>query len=465
MDIEPSKKAIGVLVQEQIHEFPYDRFEAEYLRHGAVTLADYERYVRNEAGIRQLVATAAVTARFVNPQDAETLWKKEHQEIATKLAVFASSNYLSKVVITNGALEDYYSKAQVNYRLLDRTIISYIAFAASNYLADADQAMAKETNITEVINQYYNRSGTNVWKDTNGVPMAEAEAKTKIREEMRLNQARLAARRAAAEFGTELMNQTEPNKLANFETLAAAKKFTVRTTAPFDVRSGPEEFAHEQAQMNRDDEEPTRFLQTLRQKALALTDDKPILFSPIPGYDAVYIIARKAKLPSELQSFDTVKAKLTDDYKNMMAQDLARKAGQAFHTNLTNGLQLKKSFDEIATANKVMVVDVPPFSAATQTLTNLDPRINLRQLQGITANLEPGQASSFIPQMSGGWIIYLTARPPIDPKAMAAGIDEFTGTLRQYRQVEAFNSWFSRQVEKDRFKPPASKESSISAAN
>ena len=63
-------------------------------------------------------------------------------------------------------------------------------------------------------------------------------APEKIREEIRTNEALLAARRAATEFGTELLSQPDANKTVNLERLAAAKGFPVKTTKPFDRVSG-----------------------------------------------------------------------------------------------------------------------------------------------------------------------------------------------------------------------------------
>ena len=123
---------------------------------------------------------------------------------------------------------------------------------------------------------------------------------------------------------------------------------------------------------------------------------------------------------------------------------------------------MKKSFDELAAADKVQVIDVPPFSSSISTLTNLDPRVNLRLLQNLTANLEVGAASSYFPQ--AGLIVYVTGRPAPDEKKMAEKLPEFIGTLRQIRQGDAFNNWFRREAEKDRLVIPQ-REAAVSAAN
>jgi hypothetical protein len=126
----------------------------------------------------------------------------------------------------------------------------------------------------------------------------EADAKKKILDDVNLRFALTAARRAAAEFGTKLMNQPDPNKAENLEKLAAENKLQVKVTQPFDRLTGLDEF--KVAEQPEPEAEDGSFLDTLRQRALALTPDRPILFNPIPGPKGVYMIALKGKLPSEL---------------------------------------------------------------------------------------------------------------------------------------------------------------------
>lgn len=309
---------------------------------------------------------------------------------------------------------------------------------------------------------------TNRWTDTNGVALPEAAAKEKIKEEIRLNEGLLSARRAAAEFGTELMNQPDPNKVANLEKLAAAKGLPLKSTKPFDRISGLEEFDDEPLSLSRSEEAPRESVRDMiREKAFALTDDKPVLFNPIPGRHGIYLIARKGKVPSELQPLDKIKDKVTADYKNLMAVQLAQKAGQSFHTNLTNGLALKKSFVDLCAAEKAKTIELPPFSASTRHLTNVDERVNLRLLLSVVQDLEVGHASALLPAQpasEGGYILYVKARPPVDEAKLKAALPEFVGQLRIYRQNEAFQQWFRKQVEQAKVMGPK-RETSIGAQN
>jgi parvulin-like peptidyl-prolyl isomerase len=452
MDIHVSDKAVALMILEQLRDYPYDRLEKEVLAPNGLKIGDYERLVRNDAAIRQLVAAASVGARLVTPAEAEVLWRKENQEAAAKLAVFWASNFIDKVTITNGAISGFYSNRMSLYRLPERLTVKYVEFPASNYLAAADTKLAGVTNLNDIVSDYYfrGRGGTNAWTDTNGVPLSETAAKDKIKGEMRHSEALLGARRAAADFGNALIGLPDPNKAANLDEVAGKMNLTVKVTKPFDRVGGLEEFSHEQTTVPKDDTLQETFQDIFRQKAFSLTAERPVMFSPIPGHEGIYVIALNGKIPSEQQPFDTVKDKVTTDYKNYMALDLTRKAGQAFQISLTNGLAAGKSFAEIAEAEKVQVVDVPPFSSTTRSLTNLDSRISLRLLQNLASGIEVGKAGPYMPvqpQSEGGFIFYHKARLPIDEARLKEELPEFVGQLRSYHQNEAFQQWFRKQAE------------------
>ncbi len=468
MGMKSSDKAVALMVHEQLRDYPYESLEREILQPNGLKIADYDRFVRNESALRQLIATASVSSRLVTAADAEPLWRKENQEVATQLAVFWTSNYLDKVVITNGAIGSFYTNRINFYRLPERMTLSYVEFSATNYLAEADKKLTSLTNLNDIVSDYYfrGRGGTNSWTDTNGLPLPEAAAKEKIKDEIRHNEALMAARRAATDFGNQLISHTEPNSTATFESLSASSKFAVKLTAPFDRMTGLEEFDDEQLLPSRSDDEDTSSLRdVIRERAFALTDERPVQFSPIPGRDAIYLIAKKGKVPSELQPLSKITDKVTADYKAFMAFDMARKEGTAFQTNLTNGLALNKTFGEICAAEKVKTIEISPFAASSRNLTNVDARINLRMLQGVANDLEIGSASQFLPaqpQNEGGFIIYVKGRPSIDENKMKTELPAFVGQMRTYRQNEAFQQWFRKQVEQSKVAGPQ-RETSINA--
>lgn len=457
MGVKSSEKAVAVMVYEQLRDYPPAQLEKEILAPNGLRLADYERFVRNESALRQLIAAASVSSRLVVPADAESLWRKENQEVGTQLAVFWTSNFLDKVSITNGAVEAFYTNRQAFYRLPERTTISYVAFYATNYFADADKRIAQLTNINEIVNDFYfrGRNGTNGWTDENGNVLAEEAAKAKIKEDLRLSEALLAARRAATEFGSDLMNQPEPNQTATFEKFAAAKSLNVRVSAPFHAREGLDEIENEPIG-GRNADDATTVRDTVRQKALVLTPATPVVFNPIPGRRAIYVIALKGKVPSEQQPLAVIREKVTTDYKNFLAVTKARETGQAFHITLTNGLAAKKSFADICVAEKVKTIDLPPISGSTRSLTNVDSRVNLRNVQA-ALDMEVGKATPFMPAMppmEGGYVLYVKSRPAIDDAKLKEQLPAFVNQLKVGRQNESFQQWFRKQIELSKVMPP-----------
>src|SRR5215470_11455402 len=68
MDISVSDKAIARLATERIGDYPYEKLEAEILKPQGLTLDDFERFIRHEAIIQQMVSVTTFASRFVNPR-------------------------------------------------------------------------------------------------------------------------------------------------------------------------------------------------------------------------------------------------------------------------------------------------------------------------------------------------------------------------------------------------------------
>jgi peptidyl-prolyl cis-trans isomerase D len=433
-----SDHSVARAARERLGDFAPDKFEREFLSPQQLTLEDFERFIRHETAIQQLVGVAAASAKMLSPREAESLYRKEHEQVAVDVVGFWGTNYLAKVQASPAAISNYYTQNAAKYRIPPRVQVSYLEFSASNYLAEADKELAQRTNINAYVEEEYTkRGGTNSFKDTNGVPMAAQAAKDKLKEDIRIQFALMSARRKAAEFGNKLLDQKQQT-LQTFENLAAAEGYPVKVSPPF----------HKQ----EDIDFPTAF----RDKAVALNRESPILYSPIPGEHAVYVLALKTNLPSELPPLDKIREKVAADYKHAQALEMARKEGTAFQTTLTNGLAQKKTFAEISASANVKPVSVPPFSSITNAVPGLDERIDLRTLQNDGFKLKPGEASQFQNNPEGGFVSYLKERIPVSDAQAKAELPDFIGHLRAYRQNEAFNDWFRKEAEQARLTLPKS---------
>src|SRR5207249_2671841 len=156
------------------------------------------------------------------------------------------------------------------------------------------------------------------YKDTNGIPLPEKEAKEKIKENERHRQALLKARQKAYEFANQLLEQPQ-HRFDNFEKLAAALGFTISTTEAFEREKIPKEF---------------KVPATVTRIAAGLTKEEAISLSPVVGEDTVYVVALKETLPSEMPSLDSIRDRVSEDYRHQQAVDAAKTAGAEFLTTL-----------------------------------------------------------------------------------------------------------------------------------
>ncbi len=432
MDIHIGTEQVAQFAREMIR--PFERrgitspkqFIDQVLMQQGMDAADFERFVRHYLGVQEMIAAVGISGRFVTPAETQALYIRENQELATEAVFFQASNYLAQVSITPEAIAQFYSNRLANYRIPERVQVNYLKFDLTNFNAQAEAELSK-TNINEIIDENYRRLGSNYFADAK----SPEQAKAKIRDEILKTRAMIFARRAAAEFATPLF-ELEPVKVENFEKVAREKGLKVQTSKPFDREIGPEglavgpEFA--KAAFSRTDEEP---------------------FSPpILGEDGVYLLATIKRYPSENPPLDQVRDKVTVDYRYSQALNLARQAGFAFQSAVTNALAQGKSFDEAAKNAKLTPVTLPPFSLSTRALGEVEENINLNQLKQLAFGAEVGKTSPFQMTADGGVLVFVKAKLPVDETKMKADLSSFVSYVRQSRQNEAFNDWFRREAEK-----------------
>jgi len=148
---------------------------------------------------------------------------------------------------------------------------------------------------------------------------------------------------------------------------------------------------------------------------------------------------------------EQIREHVTADYKYDQAKSLARQAGQAFYTTLTNGLGQGKTFSNICAEAKVQMTELPPFSLSTRAVPEAEDHLSLNGrggLKELAFSTAPGKAANFQPTSEGGAILYVKAKLPLDQAKLNAELPNFVDSVRQTRQSEAFNEWFRRQAER-----------------
>ena len=406
-----------------------EMFIRQVLQPRGFQLDDLERFVRHYMGVQELINTVGLSGKLITPQETRDLYKREHEELSTEAVFFSASNYLAGVAVPPDALTQFYSNRLATYRVPDRVQVSYVRFDLTNFAAEANQELARMTNLDLQIDEAYQQGGTNFLREAKAQSLAEAKVKLRDAERKKLEAQN--ARKKASDFAIPLFDM-DPMRAENLEKLAKEKGLTVRVTAPFDREDGPKDL----------DVGPD-----FAQRAFARTPGDPFA-GPIMGQAAAYVIALNKKLPSEIPTLDQIRDQVMADYKYSQALNLARRAGMDFYQALTNGLAQGKPFVSVCMNAQFKPVSLPPFSLSTRSLPEVEDHVTLNQFKQLVFSTPLAKPSPFQPTTDGGLIVYVKTKLPLDEAKMNATLPAFVNYVRQSRQNEAFNDWFRREAEK-----------------
>lgn len=409
-----------------------DDFVRGVLQPQGITEADFERFLRHEAAMQQLISVVGLPGKLVPPREMEEAYRRENQEYQADAVIFNASNYLGLISVTDSNLTQWYSNRMAEFRIPEKARVAYVEFHQSNHLAEVDKRLAEITNLSTIVEQIYNQDPTS-YKDDKGLVLPKEAALAKIKNDNRNRESLKLAERKANEFASKFYDEKD-HTVAGLEKFATAQGLKVNVTDPFEEMEGP-------AKLNvAEDFARLAFTLTNREEAVS--------FKAIPGDDAFYIIATKEILTSSNPKFEDIRAKVLERYKMTEAQRMAYFGGMAFQSQVTNGLAQGKTFTQIATEGGQKVVSLPTFSRAAREVPELPANINLRQIQNVVGNLEVGKASPFVPGMGGGFILYLRGKMPIDEPKMKKELGEYTAMYAMQKQNEAFGLWFRKQMER-----------------
>ena len=156
-----------------------EMFIRQVLQPRGFQVEDLERFVRHYMGVQELIATVGLSGKLVTPQETRDLYKREHEELATEAVFFSASNYLASVTVSPDALTQFYTNRLAVYRMPDRVQVSYVRFDLTNYLAEANQELARMTNLDQQIEEAYRQGGTNFLREVKAQSVEEAKVKVR----------------------------------------------------------------------------------------------------------------------------------------------------------------------------------------------------------------------------------------------------------------------------------------------
>jgi hypothetical protein len=395
---------------------PMDTFIKQVLTPENLTDADFERFIRHDLALQQLIGVVGVPGQLVT-----------HQEISAQAVFFSASNYLSQVTNTPEAVAQFYTNFLAAYRLPNRVQVNYVAFETTNFLAQAKAEWAK-TNFEEYVDAAFRQNGLGAFPGAK----TEDDAKAQIRETLIQRRALADAREQANDFANVLFAM-DPPKAENLDVVAKQKGVVVRTTAPFAADFGPSEFPA-----------PADFTKA----AFQLSPEVP-LAEPVVGPDGIYLIALARQLPSEIPPLDQIHARVVGDFQNRSAALLAQKQATNFMVTLKVRMAVGQSFASACVAAGFTPETLPPFSLSTQELLVLGNRAELNQIKQAVFTTPVGQASEFVQTSDGGFVVYVKSLLPVDEAAKNADMPQFLAQLRHARENEAFNQWLTIEANRE----------------
>jgi SurA N-terminal domain/PPIC-type PPIASE domain len=398
-----------------------------------LTATDFLRAIRARVAINQLVEVLGLSGTLITPQEAGSLYDREYREYSAQAVFFSASNYLSRVTTSPAAIAQFYTNNQAAYREPDRRQVNYVVFNASNWVAQSKAEWAK-TNFEETVESVYEKYGNTEQFAGGKTP---EDTKAKIRELLINRRALADAASQANNFVSELYAMT-PVIPQNLATLAKQKNLPVLTSAPFGESTGPEDFDAPEA---------------LTKAAFQLNADSPYT-GPIPGSDAVYVIALANQLPSSIPSLAQIYPHVAQDFETQQAVALAQQTGTRFYFTATNGLATGKKFPQVAEAHGVTAVFLSPFSLSSSEVPELGDHAELGQLKQAAFTTAPGKVSPFVPTADGGFILYEQSLLPVDESKKATDFPQYLAQARRARQNEAFNLWLNTELNRELVNTP-----------
>jgi len=408
---------------------PAADFEREVLARDRLTLGDFERYIRNELAIEQLMYLVTAGAELLPPAEVEKLYRREFQPVEAQVVFFRGTTNLSSIATPPEAVSAFYSNYIAQYRKPERVQIGYVAYPLSNYLSEATTELAENTNLNEFIEVRFEQLGMSAYPEAK----TPDEAKQKIRDEFQRNLTIDKAAKDANKFDNQMYDRLATNySAAGFAAVAQEFGLKPEVTAPFAENQLPagldvnQDFVH---------------------RAFALTPDEPFS-EPLMGKEHVYVIAYSNKLPSEIPTLESIQDQVKADYQYVEAKKAAQQESLNFFETATNGLAAGQAFSNLCAAAGKQVTSLSPFSPATRVIPEVANQVDDQRFRQTVFSTQPGHVTPPLETMDGALLAFVQARLPVDESAMSTNLPAFTREVEQMRRNEVFQAWFRTEGEK-----------------
>ena len=157
--------------------------------------------------------------------------------------------------------------------------------------------------------------------------------------------------------------------------------------------------------------------------------------------DGYYVLQLEEITPSRPLTFDEAKAQLTDQLKQERAQEAMTLKASEIRQKIETEMKAGKSFTDAAQAAGVKAEAFPTFSMAERKNEGADAN----EIMNTAAELRAGEISQFVPTSTGGLILRVEKRQPIDEADFEKQKASVAKNLAQGKSDALFSEWMKQR--------------------
>ena len=168
---------------------------------------------------------------------------------------------------------------------------------------------------------------------------------------------------------------------------------------------------------------------------------------PLQSADGFAILHLAGIVEARPLTFDEAKQKVVDQIKNERAREMAMAKGRKDAETLRNGLKAGQPLlITLEQAGGLKAEKLEPFTMADEADAKNPPEkpknepSEMMMIKNVSAQLQPGDVSDFVPRIDGGLIMLLEKREPPDPakyqQTKATFEERYLKTAREYVFME-----------------------------
>jgi SurA N-terminal domain/PPIC-type PPIASE domain len=343
----------------------------------------------------------------------EQLRELAHDELCLKR--------LKEIVASGVSLPESESKS--NYeQLYGKNFVSVVRVRSADFLKEIKVG---DDDIKKYYEAHKGELKSEERRKVEFVRLALSEEQKKLKDKERIDALQKLADRAN-DFSQALLE-----KGADFHQVAAKLQLPVETTAEF-AMSAPDPKLKADPQLN--------------QAAFKLTAQEPNS-DPLQSADGFAILHLAGVVEARPLTLDEAKQKIVDQIKNERSREMAtakgRKAAETLRNGLKAGQPLQFTLDQ---AGGLKAEKLEPFTVEDEAGVKNPPdkpkneAADMMMVKNVSAQLQPGDVSDFVPWIDGGLIVLMEKREPPDPakyqQTKATFEERYMKTAREYVFME-----------------------------